>query len=106
MERLRCGYTYTGKLFTNWTGEDENVLMPDTVSAWFSELLVRTNLPKVILHSLRHANITIMIPMGVDPKTARVRAGHSNIGITMDIYTHFERSQDIIAAEKINKAFV
>lgn len=105
MERLRCGYNYTGKLFTNWTGESENMLMPDTVSAWFSEFIVRSGLPKVTLHSLRHANITIMIAMGVDPKTASVRAGHSSTGITMEIYTHFERSQDIIAAEKINKVF-
>ncbi len=42
--------------------------------------------------------------MGVDPKTASVRAGHSNIGVTMNIYAHMQKSANELAAEKIDEA--
>lgn len=68
IERLKFGFQYTGKLFTNWTGEDKNILLPDTVSAWFRDFIAKSDLPKVTLHSLRHANITTMIAMRSRPK--------------------------------------
>lgn len=104
-ERLKYGYKNTGKLFTNWTGEDKNVLMPDSVSAWFAKFINKTGLTPVTFHSLRHANISAMIMQGVDPKTASVRAGHSNTGITMNIYTHLQNNKDIIAADKLDEVF-
>lgn len=42
--------------------------------------------------------------MGVDPKTASVRAGHANIGVTMNIYAHMQKSANQLAAEKIDEA--
>lgn len=79
MNRFRCGYINAGKLFTNWTGEEKNMLMPDTISAWFSDFLYK---------------------IGVDSKTASVRPGYSSIGITMEIYARMQKNRDIVAAEK------
>lgn len=45
-----------------------------------------------------------MIGSGVDVETASARAGHSTTRTTMEIYTHFMMENDIIAAEKIDKA--
>lgn len=42
--------------------------------------------------------------MGVDPKTASVRAGHSNIGLTMNIYAHMQKASNRLAASKIDEA--
>ena len=45
-----------------------------------------------------------MIGSGVDVETASARAGHSTTRTTMEIYTHFMIENDIIAAEKLDRA--
>ena len=45
-----------------------------------------------------------MIGNGVDVVTASARAGHSTTRTTMEIYTHFMMENDLIAAEKLDKA--
>ncbi len=55
---------------------------PDTASSWFVKFVKRHKdcLPQdITIHSLRHANISLQLYAGVDPKTASVRAGHSNV---------------------------
>lgn len=82
VQRLKIGDLWhdNDKIFTQWNG---TTMHPDTISSWFKKFISKNNLRKVTLHSLRHANISLQLYMGVDPKTASVRAGHSNIGITM-----------------------
>lgn len=56
-------------------------------------------------HILRHTYITNLILSGADLKTVQYLAGHANIKITLDIYTHLvDRSPDKLITE-INKAF-
>lgn len=52
---------------------------PDTISSYFVSFMRKNNLPKISLHKLRSGNITLQLYMGIDPKTASVRAGHSNV---------------------------
>lgn len=104
-ERLKYGYKNTGKLFTNWTGEDKNILIPDTVSNWFSAFVSRNGFKQVHFHSLRHANISILVSKGLDPKVISKRAGHSSFDITLEIYAKEEEEQDIIAAKRLDEAF-
>lgn len=52
---------------------------PDTISSYFVSFMKKNNLPHVNLHKLRNANIVLQLYMGVDPKTASVRAGHTNV---------------------------
>ncbi len=51
-------------------------------------------------HSLRHSYITAFSRAGVHPKEAQECARHSNIGLTMDYYTHLEQIQLAQAVEK------
>ena len=74
---------------------------PDTISSYFVSFMKRNNLPKVNLHKLRNANITLQLYMGIDPKTASVRAGHSNIGITMNIYAYMQKTRKCFSSSKI-----
>lgn len=47
-------------------------------------------LPHISAHVLRHTACTRMAEAGIDPKVLQVIMGHSNIGITMDIYNHVD----------------
>ena len=46
-----------------------------------------------------------MLACGVPAKVASERLGHSNIAITMDLYSHVIDSMQQDAAEKINGIF-
>ena len=56
----------------------------------------------VHMHQLRHAYAKLLYRAGVDAKTAQGLLGHSNINITMDIYTDFSEEMNVKSATKIN----
>lgn len=39
-------------------------------------------------HDLRHASASLQLTPGIHPRVVMETLGHSNIGQTMDIYTH------------------
>jgi integrase len=57
------------------------------------------------VHSLRHTNITMQIVAGIPLVTVACRAGHARTSTTTDIYSHFLKSSDRTAAEKIEELF-
>lgn len=48
-------------------------------------------IPQFTAHWLRHTFITLMYLSGVDVLTAAEQAGHSDVKITMEIYTHLDK---------------
>ena len=56
-------------------------------------------------HQIRHGYATALLESGVDPKTAQVLLGHSQLSTTMDIYTHVRDGQLRAAAEKMKNNF-
>lgn len=56
-------------------------------------LLVQTDEGKLDFHSLRHTFGSLLAASGVHPKIAQELMRHSNINLTMSIYTHAETSQ-------------
>lgn len=103
IQRLKAGEQWEDNnyIFTQWNGK---IMHPDTVSSYFANFMKKYDLPQVSLHSLRKANITLQLYMGVDPKTASVRAGHSNIGVTMNIYAYMQESSNKFAAKMLDEA--
>jgi len=101
-QRLMCGDLWQDKdrLFTQWNGEPT---YPDTISDWFQKFLVRSGLPKVTLHSLRHTNATLMIAEGTDVCTVSKRLGHANTATTLNIYAHALKTKDQEAANNIER---
>lgn len=53
------------------------------------------------MHSLRHTFATRCFELGIDPKIVQEILGHSNISMTMDIYTHTSHEIKRDAIEKI-----
>jgi integrase len=54
----------------------------------FSALLQRAGLPRIRFHDLRHTAATLMLGRGVHPKVVSEMLGHSQITITLDLYSH------------------
>lgn len=59
---------------------------------------------KLTPYNLRHTYATMLAENGVDIKTAQYLLGHSDIRVTMNIYTHVSEKMLADAKEKINVA--
>lgn len=69
-------------------------LDPDSSTAWYRKWLRGTDLPYIRFHDLRHTHASLLLCKSVDIKTISQRLGHSNIGITMNVYTHVMEELD------------
>ena len=70
------------------TGSTEKYIEPRTYQYHFKKLLQRCKIPETNFHALRHTFATRCIEAGMKPKTLQMLLGHSNIGITMNLYVH------------------
>lgn len=75
----------------------------DAVTKWFRDWQPRHNIPKIRFHDLRHTHASLLLYLGIDIKTISERLGHSNIGITMNTYTHVLKELDTKAAKAIDE---
>lgn len=80
-------------------------MTPNVVSDTFTRYLSKNNFRKIRFHDLRHTNATIMIALGTNSKVAMQRLGHSNISITLGLYSHVLEDMDIEVADKFNTVF-
>ena len=80
-------------------------IYPGTVYTWVHKVCDAAGLPHRTVHSLRHTNITMQIAAGVPLVTVAGRAGHARTSTTTDIYSHFLKSSDKTAAEKLEQMF-
>jgi integrase len=70
------------------------------VTRRFKTPLKRAGLSEPIrFHDLRHASATALVRAGVHAKTVSARLGHTQIGITMDLYAHAMQEMDAEAAD-------
>lgn len=74
--------------------EDGHPFNPKRFSAKFHELLEKNNLPLIRFHDLRHSHASLLVKLGIEPKVISERLGHSNISITMDLYSHLYEDAD------------
>lgn len=75
----------------------------DAVTKWFREWQPKNNVQKIRFHDLRHTHATLLLFQGISIKAISERLGHSNIGITMNTYTHVIKELDVKAAEAIDE---
>ena len=90
------------RLFVQTNGKPVH---PSTVGSWVERVCKAANLPTRGVHSLRHTNITMQIMAGVPIVTVSGRAGHARTSTTTDIYCHFLKSSDKMAAKVLESIF-
>lgn len=70
------------------------------------KLAKKAGIEKLSMHSLRHTFATRAIEAGMRPKTLQKLLGHSNIGITMNLYVHVSEDEKEKEMQKLEKAFI
>ena len=79
---------------------DGSHVNPNAITKAFKNLRDELELPPVRLHDLRHTHASLLLKAGVHLKVVSERLGHSNIGITADIYSHVTPGMGKDAAQK------
>lgn len=77
-------------------------LRPSHVVDEFKKLLKKADLPDIRFHDLRHSAATLLLSLGVHPKVVQELLGHTQISMTMDIYSHVLPSMQQDAVSKLN----
>jgi len=67
-------------------------------------LLKKAGLPDIRFHDLRHSAATLLLSVGVHPKVVQEILGHSQISITMDVYSHVLPGMQQDAMSRLNDA--
>ncbi len=108
MEKVIDGYT--GFLFYN---DDSNPLVAMRWQHRFNHMVGRYNdiyrvqMPNITPHVYRHTYCFNMAKSGMNPKTLQYLMGHSDISVTMNVYTHFsfdDAEDELKRMEEFRKA--
>ncbi|MCQ4044640.1 tyrosine-type recombinase/integrase [Streptantibioticus rubrisoli] len=78
-----------GYVFTTRTGRP---VEPRNISRSFERITDASGLPRIRLHDTRHGCATLLFAAGVPPRVVMEILGHSQIAVTMNIYTHVSDS--------------
>lgn len=66
-------------------------------------IAIKTGLPPIRVHDLRHSHASMLIDMGVSPLEIAERLGHESVKTTLDIYSHLYPNKDQQLADRLNK---
>lgn len=98
-ERMEAGPAWedSGLVFTM---PDGRALRPEYVSHVFLDHCREADLPEIGVHGLRHTYATVALRAGVEAEIVSQRLGHSDVAITLSIYSHVTEADDRRAAEQ------
>jgi len=93
-----------------WTPNEKGWLFATrNGTPWDQNLVVKRKLQPLLatlgiklggLHAFRHANSTLMDRLGVPLKVRQTRLGHSDVTLTLGVYTHVVSEDDVRFAEQ------
>lgn len=83
-------------VFCNQNG---GYMLPRNVERTFQKIIAKANIEKCNVHTLRHSFATRLFENNIPPKTVSELLGHSNISITLNIYTHVLPNKKVEAME-------
>lgn len=72
-----------------------------------SKEMKKVCMPNITPHVCRHTYCSNMAKAGMNPKTLQYLMGHSDIGVTMNTYTHLgleDAKDEMIRMEELNAA--
>jgi len=105
-ELANLGVKVTEDTFVCGRSWDGGVLKPDSLSAEFRVAIREIpDIPVIRFHDLRHSHATQLLKLGIHPKIAQERLGHSTITTTIDLYSHVVETMQTDAVSKLDSAY-
>ncbi|MBA2247263.1 MAG: tyrosine-type recombinase/integrase [Chloroflexia bacterium] len=86
-------------VFTNQSG---GPLAVNVLSRHFQKLIAAAKVPVIRFHDMRHSCATLLLAGGVHPKVVQERLGHSDVGITLNRYSHVSPQMQRDAADALD----
>lgn len=83
---------------------DGHPISSDYVSHRFGVLLKKNGMPPIRFHDLRHSCASLLLAKGCNFKEIQAWMGHSDIGTTMNIYSHLDTNSKLAIADKMAKS--
>ncbi len=92
--------------------QDNNLIFPSSIGTpldqsnlnrQYKQLLREANLPNIRFHDLRHTAESLMLKQGVSVKVVQERLGHSDAGLTLNVYSHVIPGMQKEAAQKMDE---
>jgi integrase len=76
----------------------------DEKAVWrhFRAICARAGVAPIRIHDLRHTSATLLLAAGVSPKVVSERLGHSNVDITLNVYSHVGATLQQAAADTLD----
>jgi integrase len=85
------------------TSEIGGWLDGNNLNRWWKVFRKRYGFDGLRFHDLRHTHATMLVSSGLNIKAVSSRLGHSSVGITLDLYSHAQREDDLQAASVISQ---
>lgn len=95
---LNNGVTKIDFIFTGMNGE---MVFRTDIYQRSKRLADKANLHNIGCHGFRHTHATILFEAGISPKEIQNRLGHSDISMTLDIYTHLTKKMEKSTVDKL-----
>ncbi|MFL6238638.1 MAG: site-specific integrase [Actinomycetes bacterium] len=104
-ERLRLGPEWEDNdlVFANKVGR--TLSAQNLLQRYFYPTLERLELPRIRFHDLRHTAATLLLAEGVHPKIVSEMLGHTEVGITLDLYSHVTPTMQAEAVRALDAVF-
>lgn len=101
------------QLFHEVGGKAPKVVFSTPTREYISRLTLQTNLtnrceklgiPRFTFHAFRHTHASLLLNAGISYKELQYRLGHSNIAMTLDVYSHLSKDKEKEAVSYFEKA--
>jgi integrase len=75
---------------------------PNNFSRTFARWCRKPEVPAVRLHDLRHACVSMLLTLGVNPRVVMEIVGHAALEMTMNVYGHIALDDQRAALDRLN----
>ena len=100
-EILGSGYTDNDYVCTYANGK---VITPNYLTKNFHKAIIKTDLPSIRLHDLRHSVASNLLNMGFTVVQVAEWLGHSSSTTTLSFYAHIDKTSKMAIANALDKA--
>jgi len=80
-------------------------LEPRNLDRAYRQIVKAASLPHIRIHDLRHTAATLLLIQGVHPRVVLELLGHSQIAVTMNLYSHVVPALRKEAADQMDAIF-